>query len=164
MIDVPRGIVIPDDEAEVCFIQNFTDYKQYQNTIGGYFQVIDLTDPECSLFMDEDGKLKSLPMNRRATLLMWMHNPQFRGFDVVCGTAVLIGQPDHNGDTQDIPQELCNLLLDTKSYRYEVQVLNDPLSWVGNQAVYDNWVDAYNAALGLAQRWLLVDKVRVVPA
>lgn len=161
---MPNGIVIPVDEEAPIFRKELNDFTDYQAAIGGYFQVIDLSNPEASLYVDEEGKVKHLEMNRRATLLMWLHNPAFRGRDVVCGQALLIGPADDEGETQGVPQALDDLLFDTLSYRVEVQTVDSADAWNGNQARYNNWVDAYNAGLRLADRWLAVENVRIVPA
>jgi len=164
VIDVPTGIVIPVDESEPIRRHEINVYSEYQEIIGGYFQVVELDDIAASLYCDEEGKLKSLPMNRRATLLTWLHVPAFRHRDVISGTVILMGQPDDCGNTVSIPQELDDLLMDTLSYKVEVQTVDDADAWNSNAMRYTDWVEAYNAALSLAERWMAVEQVRVVPA
>lgn len=161
---MPVGILIPVSEAEPIVRQDFRGLEDYQAAVGGNIEAIDFVNPAASFFVNEEGKLIRLEMNRRATLMLWLHNPAFRGQDVIMGPAVLIGQPDSEGDTTDAPQELDDLIFDTISYRVMVETIGEPDNWVGNQARYDNWVDAYNAALSLAERWTLVNQVKVIPA
>lgn len=161
---MPTGIVIPVVEEERISRVEVDHFTDYQKVIGGYFQVIELANPSASLYMDEEGKMKGLPLNHRATLLMWLHNPAFRQRDYVCGPALLLGQPDRGGVTQSVPQSLEALLFGTVKYKFEVQTVDDPDAWNSNQKRYDDWVDAYNEALSLAERWMAVERVRVVPA
>lgn len=160
---MPTGILIPVDEDQDIQIVEVATFNEYQALIGGFFQVIDLENPESSLYMDEEGKIKQLPVNRRATLLMWAHRSVFRERDVVCGPALLIGSPDGRGDTQDIPDRLMSLLTGTSRFKYQVKTINDD-EWTGNAVTFTDWVEAYNAALSLASRWLLVTEVQVLPA
>jgi hypothetical protein len=161
---MPIGIVIPVDESEPIFRKQFGAFTDYQETIGGYFQPIDIQSPEATIYVDEEGKLKHLDVNRRATILAWLHNPAFRGRDVLCGTVVIIGPPDSEGDTTDVPQSLDDLLFETIEYKYEVQTADSAIAWNGNQMRYTYWLDAYNDALALADRWMAVEAIRVVPA
>lgn len=161
---MPIGIVIPVDEIEPIFRTELAHFTDYQKVIGGYFQVIDLTNPEASLYVDEEGKLKHLQMNRRATMLMWIHNPAFMHRDIVTGPALIVGPPDKEGETQNVPQELDDLLFDTLSYKVEVQTIDNGEAWNSNQRRYSEWPEAYNAGLSLAERWMAVERVRIVPA
>lgn len=161
---MPTGIVIPVDEAEPIFRTEIDHFTDYQRVIGGYFQVIDLVNPEASLYVDEEGKLKHLEMNRRATMLMWIHNPAFVHRDVVTGPALIVGPPNAEGETQSVPQELDDLLFDTLSYKVEVQTLDNPDTWNTNQRRFTEWTEAYNAALSLSVRWTAVEQIRIVPA
>lgn len=161
---MPRGIVIPVDESESPFWLTFTDYTDYQKVVGGTFEVIDLTTPPASLYVNDEGKLIGLPVNRRATLLLWLNNPAFFMKDVVCGPAVLIGPADAEGATMDLPAELSVLILGTDLLKVEVQTINEPGKWYGNQARYSEYFEAANAALSLYQRWTLAEAVRVVAA
>lgn len=161
---MPRGVIIPEDEADPITVGDFARLKDYHEAIHGYIEIADLSDPDASIYFDEEGKLKSLKLNRRATLLLWMHNPAFRNRDVIVGNAVVVGQPDYDGETTDIPQELEERLLGTNVYKIEVQTTGDGDKWNSNQRQYDSWVDAYNDGLSLAERWLAVEAVRVVAA
>jgi hypothetical protein len=161
---MPSGIVIPVSESEPIVRRDFGEFTDYQEVIGGYFQPVELLTPEATIYVDDEGKLKGLEVNRRATLLVWMHNPAFRERDVICGPAVLIGAPDDEGDTQDVPQSLDDLLFDTLAYKVEVQTVDNKDAWNTNSKRYTDWVEAYNAALRLAASWMAVEQVRVVPA
>lgn len=74
---------------------------------GGYLEAIH--GEGWSAYCDEEGKLKSLPPNRTATVLARMfgwHTP-----DVLCGPVVFFGPPDKDGDETDVPDFLTAILV-----------------------------------------------------
>lgn len=159
-----RGIVIPACEELPVHVVEFDqgDIGAIQLHVGGNFQCIDIDDPSATIFCDEEGKLKGSEVNRRATMLWWVGYSPARGVDIINGDALVIGQPDDVGNSQGVPDELVDLLLNHELWRYEVKVVDDD-SWNGNQRTYSNVWSAYNDALALAARWLAVTEVRVVP-
>jgi hypothetical protein len=159
-----KGIFIPADEDRPLEIRNFDGLSDYQTAVGGLIEPMNLDRPSSTLYLNEEGKLIGLPKNRRSTLLLWLHNTRWRGADVLKGDAVLIGSPDDDGETQDVPDELVTLLLHTETYKVEVNTIDDLNTWNGNQMRYGDWQEAYAAGLSLAGRWFAVNHVRVVPA
>ena len=125
---------------------------------------MDIDRPEATLILNEEGKLMGLPMNRRATLLLWVHLTRWRGHDALAGDVLIVGRPDDDGNMQDVPRELVDLLFKTKEYKYEVTTFDSLTTWSGNQRRYDDWVAAYNDGLALASRWFAVNDVRIVAA
>ncbi|UOT06780.1 DUF3846 domain-containing protein [Rhodococcus opacus] len=156
------GIVIPADESEVVYQSEFNDLRGYQQAVGGHIEAIDLDQPPVTLFANDEAKLLQLPVNRRATLLWWLTTPLFRHQDVICGNTVLVGQPNAEGETQNLAQDVRRLLLDRAVYRVEVQTGSD--SWNGNQLRFEDYFEAAAWGLSLADRWTLVTGVRVVGA
>lgn len=161
---MPWGIYIPADEAAPLEFRLFGQVTEYQEAVGGWFECIDLPDPAATFFVNEEGKVINLPLNRRATLLWWANYQPARGVDAFMGDVVLLGQPDEDGDTQDVPAELVTLLMKSDLYRYEVETVDKEGKWYGNQSRFDNYFDAANAALGLLDRWMLATDIRVVAA
>lgn len=161
---MPQGVLIPVDEAEPLRVVDLKNVSDYQKLIGGWVEVTDLDSPEASIWFDEEGKLKNLPLNRRASLILWMHNPSFRDRDVVKGPAIVLGPGNEYGETQDVPAELKMLLTVRETLRVEVQTADNGEAWNTNQRRFPDWVDAYNFALALSDRWMAVERVRVVPA
>lgn len=159
---MPKGLVVPADTEQPLELRQFDDFTEYQRAVDGTFDVIELTNPESSLYLNDEGKLKGLPANFRATLLLWAHNSAFRHRDFTCGDVVLLGGVDDEGDTLDVPDQLVELL--TKTSRFKTQVQTGGDDWAGNGMTFDTWTSAYNAVLDLAGRWLLVTEVRVIPA
>ena len=159
-----HSIIIPADnelamrQAEI----GASHLPDYQAVTGGLIELVGLDNPPSSLYFNEEGKLLELPMNRRATLLLWMHNPAFRMRDVIVGDALMVGSVDSEGYDTSVPDELAKMLFEAKRFRPEVQVYGED-AWHGNQRRFDNWMDAYGYVLDLERRWTQVRDVRVVP-
>ncbi|MBM4646548.1 DUF3846 domain-containing protein [Rhodococcus hoagii] len=160
-----RGIVIPaNDELSVQVVEfEQGDINAYQRYVGGMFQCLDIDSPPASIFCNEEAKLIGLELNRRATMLWWTHYPPSRHADIINGDVVIVGQPDDEGETQGVPDELLSLLTQTTEWRYEVSVINES-GWHRNGRTFNNVWAAYNDGLALLDRWVLAQQVRVVPA
>jgi len=161
---MPWGIFIPADEAKVIEFRLFGQFTDYQEAVGGVFEAINLSDPAASFFVNEEGKLLALPLNRRATLFWWINERRMRERDAIMGDVVLIGLPDDEGDTQDVPGDLVTLLMKHDLFKYEVETIEKEGKWYGNQTRFDNYFEACNAALALLTRWTLANDVRVLTA
>lgn len=159
-----RGLVIPAVEVLPVKVVEFEqgDIRAIQQYVGGMFQCIDIANPFATIFCDDEAKLKGSELNRRATMLWWVHYPLSRNVDILNGDCLIIGQPDDEGDSQGVPDELVDLLLNHERWKYQVKTVGDD-TWSGNQRTYSNVWGAYNDALALAERWLAVTEVRVVP-
>lgn len=159
-----NSIVVPADE-ELAVRQDqlgASNLPDYQRVVGGLIEHLSLENPSSGMYFNEEGKLRELPLNRRATLLMWMHNPAFRYADAVMGDALLVGPVDPNGYDTDAPDDLVQTLFEGKRFRAEVQVHGEA-GWHSNERRFGNWVDAYSYVLDLGRRWTSVRDVRVVP-
>jgi hypothetical protein len=158
------AIVIPDDQSEPIRLEQLDehDLDSYQRLVGGSIEIINLERPASTLYLNDEGKLLGLPLNQRATALLWTHNSAFRGQDVIMGPAFIVGPPDEEGHDEDVPPELVELLLETKRYCVQVQT-HDDHRWHGNELVFTDWFEAYAYGGKLAQRWSLVEEVRVIP-
>ncbi len=74
-------------------------------------------------------------VNHRATTLMWVHNSAFRNRDVVVGPALLVGPPNRHGDNRSVPEDLIDLLFNTKRYRVQLWTKSDP-GWTSDAEVF----------------------------
>jgi hypothetical protein len=157
------AVLVPaDEEAPLEKVEiDEGDLSVFQRYIEGNVQAINIYRPDSSLWCDEDGKDKKTPMNRRATLLLWLHATHFRSLDYIAGPTLITGRPV-DGVTTSISDELVKLFFNTSAYRIEVQTA-DSESWNSNEMWFADWVSAYNYGLNLANRWLAVLHVRVVP-
>lgn len=158
------GVIIPADETLALSQQEFNDLHDYQRAVGGLIEAIDLDSPAMTFFANDEAKLIGLPINRRATILWWLHSPHVYGYDVLAGDAVLVGQPDLHGDTQSAPAEFISLLMDTPAYKVEVQTSGPDTPWCGNGRRFEDYFSAAIYAADLGHRWTQVTRVRVVAA
>lgn len=160
-----KGIYVPADCQQEISVVEFdqSDCQEIEKYTSGPFAALDLFRPYASIFFSDFGKINDLPLNRRGTLILWTHRTEFRGYDALQGDCLILGSADEEGNTLSVPDELVELLFNTKEFRYLVKTQGSD-SWNGNGLTFDNWVDAYNGALSLAQRWRLVEHCKVVPA
>lgn len=159
-----NSIIIPAaNDAALRQIQIGSSHlPEYQAITGGLIERVGLDESSSSLYVNEEGKLLQLPINRRATLLLWMHNRAFRYQDIIAGDALLVGPVDDDGSDTDVPDALAHVLYAATNFRTEVQVHGED-GWHGNDNRFDNWVAAYSYVLDLGRRWTAVRDVRVVP-
>lgn len=163
-----NSIVIPADEEQPldqCQLKP-TSLADYQERVGGYIEGVDLLRPPARMYVNEEGKVRGLPMNRRATMLLWMHNRAFRYGDVIAGDALLVGPVGKESQDTAVPDEYTQMLFEARSFHVEVQMRGDQqprLMWP-----LDSWYEAYGFALAWAmgpddrQRPDVAD-IRVVP-
>ncbi|HKX24265.1 MAG TPA: DUF3846 domain-containing protein [Candidatus Saccharimonadales bacterium] len=157
------AIVIPVNPKEPIRLEEIdrTDLNAYRRLVDGSLEAINLDRPPASLCFNEQGKLIGLPLNQRATFLLWAHNSAFRGQDVIVGDAFILGPPDRQGDDTTAPDDLVTLLFHTERYRILVQTKGDE-KFYGNRQTFDSWFEAYRYGVDLARRWSQVEEVQVV--
>lgn len=98
--------------VEVISYDRKDELDVLQEQVGGYIEVVTATQ-HVTFYVNEEGKLMGLPINKRATEYWWSINPSYRGHDVLCGTAVILGEIDGDGysgsvDTNLIADPLLN--------------------------------------------------------
>lgn len=157
-IAIPAHLKFPIRLEEV----ESTDIDAYRRIIGGDLEVLNLSNPAATLYIDDEGKLTERRPNPRATALLWVHNPAFVGLDIVVGDALLLGPPDDAADDTTIPADLLNLLTNVERFWVEVQTEDDQ-EWHGDARVYTSWYVAYRWAAIQAQHDE-VTEVRVIEA
>lgn len=161
---VIHAVLVPSDEERPLYKLEVNDLAGMQAAVGGLIEFIDLGSLAASFIVAEEGKIRQEPVNRRATLMWWLLNPSAIHMDVIVGPALLVGAPDEHGNTQDVPEAVTKLLFETKSYKAEFQTYDDSNRFYGNQRRFESYFDAINHALGKAESWTAVQRVRVVPA
>lgn len=77
-----------------------------QQRVGGWIEAVSSDDGSVTLWVNEEGKLQGLPVNAMATELWHMISPHMKGVDVLCGTVVVTGGCDDEGETLSIPDSL----------------------------------------------------------
>lgn len=159
-----QAIVVPADISEPIRLQQLDDHDAgaYRRIVGGSFDAVDLFDPRASMYFIDDSD-DVLLMNHRLSMLLWMHNSRYRGMHAFAGDGLIVGPPDHEGNDQDAPAELIELLFKTEQFVVEAKRPGVP-GWYSSQNPLSTWVDAYRLALKLALEWsLAITDVRVVP-
>jgi len=159
-----QAIVVPTNIDKPVRLEelNSSDLDAYRRIVGGHLEAAELVEPRGAIYFNAEGKLEDLPVNPRLTTLMWAHNTDFRCEDVIVGPGLIVGPPDTNGDDQDAPAELVELLFNTKRYLTQLKMEGQP-GWFTGTQVLENWSDAYRLVVSLAVRWAAVVEVRVIP-
>lgn len=103
MSTIDAVIIHPTGQTEKVTLDG--DYKALQDVVGGYFELLFSATGETSLWMNEEGALMGLPLNRAATILLYRLNPVFRQQAVLLGTVVVTGGADNNGNTRSVGDE-----------------------------------------------------------
>lgn len=158
------SIVIPADESLPLHTREIgpSQLSDYQHLVGGLIDVIDIDNPPASLYVNDEGKLLDLPLNRRATVLLWAHHSGLRFRDFVAGDAFLTGQPDQAGDGTDTPEDLVRVLVDGQQCRVQSKLRGDD-TWHLSPDRFAHWAGAYSHALQIA-RDPAVEDIKTVPA
>ena len=106
----------PDGTAEVITVEGDT-LRQLQDIVGGYIEGVYgwTEDPEThpfdvTLFVNEEGKLKDLPVNSKATALWWALNEDAVGVDCLRGAVVVTGGVDKYGNNLPVLGAVVDLL------------------------------------------------------
>jgi hypothetical protein len=117
-----------------------------QQLVGGYIQGVDLVEPHARLYCNEDGKFLQLPLNKRATLLLWAHNPRFRYQDYIAGDAYIVGLAQHSADTS-VPEQYVRTLFEATRFRVQLKPY-DSDEWIEHPERFGQWDQAYEHAFG----------------
>lgn len=156
------GIVIPADADQPIELRDFAGLDDYRAAVDGWIEAIDLLDLGITIYVNEEGLLRHLPFNSRASFLWWYHVPTARQLAVLVGDAVVTGLPNRNGVDTDLPASANALLLSTSRFRVEVRVHGD-LDWHTHSVVYPDYWEAMVWAMLLLERVTDAVDSRVVP-
>ena len=164
--DVPMlAIVIPVDPDEPVRVEPVpADRAQrsetYRAWVQGWLEVVELREPGASLYINEEGKIRQMPVNQRATALAWLHCPGFRGRDLISGPAFLVGPVQENGEDGSVPDGLIHLVANTGLLQVQEGLDAVPTGW-RVMAYHRTWLAAYRTAMMLRRN---VGLARVVPS
>jgi hypothetical protein len=156
------AIVIPADSDKPLRREEVssTDARAYRSLVGGSLQVVHLEEPAASLYVNEEGKQLDLPLNARATVLLWAHNAAFVGQDWIVGDALLVGPVGRDGADMTAPRAYVSLLLDGRYFGLAVKTAEDG-EWQDLGTVFDDVFSVYPLLVTLT-RHKRVKGVRVV--
>ena len=105
------AVIQPNGSVSIQEMNGYDDLKNALN--GGYLEGITLTEDSMA-YIDEEGKLKGLPSNEKATALMkeLIHKDgrvMLPG-DYISGTMIIVGTLDekgqHDADDHDAPKHI----------------------------------------------------------
>jgi hypothetical protein len=159
---MPKGIYIPVEPDSPLEVREFASLEDYQEAVGGLISPVDLQDIGATIYVNDAGLIYELPFNVRATFMWWLHVPAAKNQAILVGDAVIIGFPDADGDTTDIPEDLERVLLHKGKFRLEVRVVGDD-AWYASAATFDSYHETCIYGLLVLERWLTADEVRIVP-
>lgn len=157
-----RALRIPADPDEPITEVQVESLEDYQAIVGGYIEPVDVSALGITMYINEEGLLQQLPLNSRTTFLWWYFVPEARQTAMLVGPALVVGLPDRNGESTDIPREARELLLNSGVWRVEVKTHGDP-NWYQNQATYEDYFEAVVWAMVTLERWSAAEDTRVVP-
>lgn len=155
------GIVVPAAAEQTLEEREFANLEDYQAAVGGWIEAVDLPDFGVTIYVKDEGLLRQLPLNSRASFLWWYHVPAARQKRMLVGDVIIVGLPDSYGDSTDVPAGVRELLLAPATYRVEVQTFDDP-KWYSNQATYPDYWEALVWGMVLLERWTAAEVVRIV--
>jgi hypothetical protein len=133
--------VVPARVSHPITVKQFEGLADYQAAVGGTIEAVDIKRLGLTLYVNEEGLLRQLELNSRATFLWWYHVPEARQRAMLVGDAVFIGYPDDEGNTTDLPPGL--LALFTEPGEFWVEVQWTPVDgWVRVLSDYNDYFDA----------------------
>ena len=107
-----KAIVIGTNGSVVT--QELNDLESIHKVVGGYIEHITFPfKKNCCLsgFINEEGKLDNLPVNRIATNLWQSSNKWDKLYDFLVGSVIITGEIDPEGNTKDISDEQIEYVL-----------------------------------------------------
>ncbi|MEV7769856.1 DUF3846 domain-containing protein [Microbacterium sp. NPDC086615] len=111
-----QGIIIPADSTASLKVSTLTSLEDYQQAVGGWIEAVDIPDLGVTMYVNEEGLIRDLPFNRRATFLWRFHVPQARDARLV-GDVAVVGLIDDEGENTELPSELRRRLTEPGLYR-----------------------------------------------
>ena len=111
-----QGIIIPADNTAPLTASRLDSLENYMRAVGGWIEAVDIPDLGVTLYVNEEGLIRDLPFNRRATFLWRFHVRQARNARLV-GDVAVVGLTDDEGENTELPSDLRRRLLKPGVYR-----------------------------------------------
>ena len=118
---MPKGMWLPADWNTPVESRDFDRLEDYQSGVGGMIEAVDLRRIDTTMFVNEEGHMRGLEFNPRATMLWWYWEPAARHNAMIVGDAVLVGWPDQEGNSTDLRPDLLGVFTEAESFRIDVQ-------------------------------------------
>ncbi|KZE42051.1 DUF3846 domain-containing protein [Microbacterium sp. T32] len=111
-----QGIIIPADNTAPLRTSMLDSLEDCQRAVGGWIEAVDIPDLGVTMYVNDEGLIRDLPFNRRATFLWRFHVPQARDARLV-GDVAVVGLTDDEGENTELPIELGRRLVEPGVYR-----------------------------------------------
>ncbi|REC98251.1 uncharacterized protein DUF3846 [Microbacterium sp. AG157] len=111
-----QGIIIPASDARDMHTIELEEVGDNHKAVGGWIEAVDIPDLGVTMYVNEEGLIRDLPYNRRATFLCRFHVPPARDARLV-GDVVVVGLTDDEGESTELPKDLRQGLLEPGIYR-----------------------------------------------
>ncbi|KQZ84133.1 hypothetical protein ASD56_08960 [Microbacterium sp. Root166] len=158
-----RGIVIPAAGEEPLEERDFAELEDYQSAVGGWIEAVDIPSIGVTVYVNEEGLLRQLSFNSRATFLWWHEVPEVRQKAMLVGDAVVVGLPDRRDESTDVPLDIADRFTKRADWRVEIRRLGDS-EWYGDDTTYRDYFEALVWAMITVSRWEVVDAARITSA
>lgn len=90
--------------------------EDYLRAVGGWIEAVDIPDLGVTMYVNEEGLIRDLPFNRRATFLWRFHVPHAQDTRLV-GDVAVVGLTDDEGEGTQLQRDLRKRLLEPSVYR-----------------------------------------------
>src|SRR4051812_11373706 len=101
-----KGIRVPARITHPITVAEFAGLDDYQAGVGGMIEAVDIPRLGITIYVNEEGLLRQMEFNPRATYLWWYHVVESRQKAMLVGDAVIVGCTDADGASTDIPEQL----------------------------------------------------------
>lgn len=156
------GLFVPVDDAAPIEPREFAQLHDYQSAVGGWIEPVDIPSLGVSIYINEVGLIRQLPLNPRATFLWWFHVPAARQKALLVGDAVIVGIPNRRGDSTDVPETVLDLTSSGRRRRVEYLTESDA-RWRQGDVGHDDVREAIVWGMVLLERSPKVKNVRLAP-
>lgn len=155
------GLLIPADAAAPIQELTFTGADGYRAVIGDWTNDVWLERLSIAIHVDHNGIAEGLPLNIRASRLMWADRPDLIDRVKLYGDALLVGD-DGSGGEADVPEAVRRDLTEPGDYAVLLRVAGQP--WEFRSDGHEHYLDAVTTGLVLMQCWPEAEDMRVLPA
>lgn len=155
------GLLIPANAADPIQVLTFTGPGDYRAVIADWTDDVWLGTLGVTIHVDHNGIAKRLPLNIRASRLMWADRPDLIDRVKLYGDAVLVGD-DGSGEETDVPEAVHRALTEPGEYAVLLKVAGRP--WECRSDGHEEYLDAVTTGLVLMECWPGAEDMRVLPA
>ncbi|WP_181064359.1 DUF3846 domain-containing protein [Pseudoclavibacter sp. AY1F1] len=169
-----------DEPIELIDIESDDEYRRL---VDGWTEAVDVPALGISIYVNEEGLVRRLPFNARASAIWWANCERLPDAMLV-GDAVVVGYPDDDGKATDVPAETVALLTQPREYAVMIRlgseserigsgsrfnavllpfVAGNP-NWLLSSARYEDYFSAALWSVALSEHRCDVGATKVVPS